>query len=783
MGQGSLDLRIAEQAVREGWISSDDLEASRAVAASLRLKGIERDLTEVLLERDLLDQEQLRSLREKVSPDRELGGFRVLDQLGAGGMGKVFKAVQVSLERVVAVKVLDVRYASEPEFLARFQREARAAARLDHPNVVQVLDVGHDAGVHYIAMEFIEGESVLDRIKRRGPLPEAEATSIVHRVLSALSYAHSKGIVHRDVKPDNVLLGRDGAVKLADLGLARDEHAKEGGLTTTGAIMGTPNYISPEQAMGKPADTRSDLYSLGASYFHMVTGRTPFIEDSPVLVMTRHIQDPAPDPRSFAPDLSEDCARLILWLLEKDPGDRPQTPREALMRVEDLAGAAPSAPGWDGAPGQWTGVRADDAPTVLERAPEARPVRRRRWGRWVLVACVLLCAFWLYARRPRPNGGPGADSTRISTLPPLGALTDDGLPPWLEELDEPVEREVRQMRASQRRLFGPAGGEPGIALVIGLRLVLTALPERPPLLFLLPDKGRGPAGPQDNLFAVRDALVEGRLAHADSNLAVLAAGLAAIDPRGRPLERGVEEAGERVAALEADLAARRAFAAGDIVGALERWQQASNSDWLAERVKVWSGLVPTLQQLAAQAPLSLTWDYRPSRLYDFREAASADAWKLRPRDGATLDSAGLVLEGSREAPVKLSLRLPELETWLYADFQLSFAVELLGDEEPASFSVHLGDAELRAEDRRITVRHARKGGAEIFQHPSELGGTGPKTVFVSWGPERFRVATGDGVGDIVQLRAEPLGSVSFRARSRVRLVWVRIAPRGLPALD
>ncbi len=802
---GSLDQRIAEQALNEGLISAADLEASRRLTDSLRLKGIERDLTEVLVERDLLDQAQLQQLREKLADAKELGGFRILSRLGQGGMGAVFKALQVSLDRVVAIKVLDKRFAAEPEFLARFRREARAAARLDHPNVVQVLDVGEEHGVHFIAMELIDGESALDRIKRLGPLREADALGIVVKVLAALDYAHKKGIVHRDVKPDNILLSHEGSVKLADLGLAKDlTTPRDGELTTTGAVMGTPNYISPEQALGRTADIRSDLYSLGVSLFHLVTGRPPFEGSSPVLVMTAHIQEPAPDPRELQPELSETCAGLIRWLLQKDAAQRPQTPREVLVRLDAINDATTVVSReWGGRPP----VSIDNADTVIdprfaaelvleeESGPAPAP-KRRRWRLLLAAMLALLVLAFVVQRIRRKLGQAAADSLDVDSQAEqpfaerLAGLPDDGLPPWLGvqpiDSNDPVSEHIEQLRG--RWAGRPMG--PDMSLRIALRVSLETRSDGVPLWFCL-RSGRRSDGPQEDFERFREALLAQRLDELAAELTELQPRLLPAGPRPAREQLGLVDLQSKFDALQRDLAARRDFQARDQAAAFSGFAalEGDYGAWCRQRLEPLQGLRTELEELGAayEGVWALSWSYRPMLFFDFTQPQVHKQWHAQPKPER--DGRGLILAGSRERQARMTLKLPVVEQPLYGDFQLLFRVKLLepstrvdGSDkqlEKASLTVALGPLEVRAEAERVVVKHTGKTGqGYLFEHPGRFGPDGASTIAISWGPDTVRLGA-ERFADEVQLAAEPIRSISFKARCRLQIEWVAVVPRGL----
>jgi len=282
--------------------------------------------------------------KEVVPPLREIGGFELISKIGQGGMGTVFKARQKSLDRIVALKVLPPSVAKDARFIERFQREARACAKLNHPNIVQGVDVGKDpaTGVWYFAMELIEGPSVLKLLKSQGVIPEARALEIARDIARALECAASQGIVHRDIKPDNILLTASGEAKLADLGLARQMN-DDASLTQSGQAIGTPYYMAPEQvrARSEQFDVRTDIYALGGTLFHLVTGQAPFSGETGAVIMSRHLTDPVPKARKINPDVSEGCSRLIEQMMQKEREQRVQTPADLIAQIERVLRADP----------------------------------------------------------------------------------------------------------------------------------------------------------------------------------------------------------------------------------------------------------------------------------------------------------------------------------------------------------------------------------------------------------------------------------------------------------
>jgi serine/threonine protein kinase/TolA-binding protein len=276
------------------------------------------------------------------SPGDNVGPYRIIEPLGQGGMATVFKGYHAALDRYVAIKVLHPAFKEDPNFLARFHREARIVAKLDHPNIVPIYDFAEHAEMPYLVMRYVEGKT-LKAILRDGRLPIERVLAITRPVTDGLAYAHAQGVLHRDVKPSNILCANDGHVYITDFGLARIAQAGESTLSQD-MLIGTPQYISPEQARGAPVDERSDIYSLGVVLFEMLTGRVPFSADTPYAVIHDHIYSPLPLPTSINPNLSADIERVLLKALAKDPEARFAGASELMAALEQAAGTTPPPP-------------------------------------------------------------------------------------------------------------------------------------------------------------------------------------------------------------------------------------------------------------------------------------------------------------------------------------------------------------------------------------------------------------------------------------------------------
>jgi beta-lactam-binding protein with PASTA domain/tRNA A-37 threonylcarbamoyl transferase component Bud32 len=343
------------------------------------------------------------------------GRYRIVRKLGSGGMANVYLAEDEDLGRRVAIKILNDRYANDDLFIERFRREAKSAAALSHPNIVSVYDRGEAEGTYYIAMEVIEGRSLKELIMTRGPLPIPQALAYTHEMLEALRFAHRHGIIHRDIKPHNILIGE--RLKVTDFGIAR---AGASQMTEAGSIMGTAQYLSPEQARGAPVTAASDLYSVGIVLYEMLTGKVPFTGDSAIEIAMKHLNEPPKPPSKIRPEIPEELDAVVLRALSKNPEDRYQTAEEFsedLHRVEAglplapetseaatalIAGAALAG---DGSTEVLAGTAvttpggAPPPPTTRRPPPpygpgyyDEPPRKRRRWGPWLLVALLLAAA-------------------------------------------------------------------------------------------------------------------------------------------------------------------------------------------------------------------------------------------------------------------------------------------------------------------------------------------------------------------------------------------------------
>lgn len=260
------------------------------------------------------------------------GRYEILERVGGGGMAIVYKGLDVLLNRKVAVKVLRQQYVNDEEFIQRFRREAQAAASLSHPNVVSIYDVGQEGETHYIVMEYVDGMTLNEIIKERAPLQVEEAIRYASQICDALDHAHHNQIIHRDIKPHNILIGKNGRVKVTDFGIARAVTAST--ITQTGSVVGSVHYFSPEHAKGISAGAKSDLYSLGIVLYQMLTGRLPFLGESPISVALKHLQENVEEPRKVNPLIPQSVENIILKAMRKNPDERYQSAMEMLKDLE-----------------------------------------------------------------------------------------------------------------------------------------------------------------------------------------------------------------------------------------------------------------------------------------------------------------------------------------------------------------------------------------------------------------------------------------------------------------
>jgi serine/threonine-protein kinase len=338
--------QLEKSILRRGLATAAELEACKAQRNKMaaKEKDASKSLLEVMVEARVLTKSQMVRLLQEAGTGEsnrrfQIPGYQVMQKLGKGSMGVVYKAKQLSVDRVVAVKILLDTLAQNKEFIKRFEREAKIAAKLSHNNVVNAIDAGEIDGHFYFVMEYVEGPTIKDHLDKNQTFEEKEAVRIVLAIAEALKHAHERGLIHRDIKPENVILTRDGGVKLADLGLARITDDEKWGLSEAGMAIGTPYYISPEQVRGQTnIDIRADIYSLGATLYHMVTGRVPYGGETPTEVMRKHV-DPKVmmvPPDHLNTNLSGGLGMVTETMMAKNREQRYQTPDDLILDLKCL---------------------------------------------------------------------------------------------------------------------------------------------------------------------------------------------------------------------------------------------------------------------------------------------------------------------------------------------------------------------------------------------------------------------------------------------------------------
>ena len=366
------------------------------------------------------------------------GRYKLEARIGAGGMSTVYRALDETLQRQVAIKLMNREVASDSDQLERFRREARAVAQLSHPHIVGVIDAGEDEHRPYIVFEYVEGETLKERIRRLGRLPIAEAVAYAIEIARALGAAHARHIVHRDVKPQNVLIDDEGSAKVTDFGIART--LDEEGLTADGRVLGTTDYVSPEQALGQPVTGQSDLYSLGIVLYEMLTGEVPFKGENQIAVAMKHVREALPDIQSKRPEVSAALAAVVDTATAKRQQDRYADDAELIHDLEDVLAIETARAG--SATGEVTSVLRTLPSRTRRRIPYG--IRHRSTVIAFLVTLLIAgggIAAWLVTRTHHGTGRPVTPPARP---PSCGGATVPGLRPRLQPA------RITDRRASRR---------------------------------------------------------------------------------------------------------------------------------------------------------------------------------------------------------------------------------------------------------------------------------------------------------------------------------------------
>ena len=398
------------------------------------------------------------------------GRYRLEERIGAGGMSTVYRAYDETLERWVAIKVLHHTMEDDPVQLERFRREARTVARLNHPHVVTVIDAGEDQGHPFIVFEYVDGDTLKGLIKRNGPLPIPTAVAYAIEIGRGLVAAHDERLVHRDVKPQNVLIDPDGRAKVTDFGISRSLDAD--GLTATGRVLGTTDYVAPEQALGEDVTEQSDVYSLGICLFEMLTGTVPFTAESQVGVAMKHVRDPLPDVQSLRPEMSAALAAIVERSTAKERRNRYADADEMVQALEQALEIEAAR----------AGSTNGEATSVLQALPrhegEIAPRRLRRPRRlalWILIPVVLIAAGTAayYVLRPEDEGGK-AKAPTVAAAPQavklIGAKDFDPPPgdgaEHTNEVRQAIDGNRETAWATEDYSAGTLAPKPGVGLYV-----------------------------------------------------------------------------------------------------------------------------------------------------------------------------------------------------------------------------------------------------------------------------------------------------------------------------
>ncbi len=341
----AIDTEVGRVVVEKNLATADEVAECLVEQKRLAADNRRRSLAGILVDKGVVTTRQLERVvesLEEIRPAQQIPGYQILSKLGAGAMATVFKARQLSLDRLVAIKVLPRRFSENPDYVERFYKEGKAAAKLNHANIVHAFDVGESGGYHYFVMEYVEGHTVYDELAGGKVFGEAEALKITIEIAEALAHSHERGLIHRDIKPKNIMITPEGVAKLADMGLARLTEDTQAAQAEAGKAYGTPYYISPEQIRGEmDIDFRADIYGLGATLYHMVTGKVPFEANTPVAVMNKHLKEPLIPPDHINTSLSVGLGEVVEVMMAKQRQDRYASTIDLLVDLKSVARGEP----------------------------------------------------------------------------------------------------------------------------------------------------------------------------------------------------------------------------------------------------------------------------------------------------------------------------------------------------------------------------------------------------------------------------------------------------------
>ena len=389
----SMDTELGRIVVETGLATQDEVDQCLVHEAQLVTDAKQRSLARVLVDKGVVTEGQIARVKTTIEATRkqQIPGYQLLKKIGSGAMATVFMARQISLDRVVAIKVLPRRLSESAEYVKMFYKEGKAAAKLNHPNIVQAIDVGEAGGYHYFVMEYVEGHTLHDELARGKVFSEAEALDIIIQVARALEHAHAQGFIHRDVKPKNIMMTSDGTVKLADMGLARSAADVEAAKAEAGRAFGTPYYISPEQIRGDVnVDFRADVYSLGATMYQLVTGRVPFDAPTPAAVMHKHLKEELIPPDHVNENLSAGVGEVVEVMMARDRRRRYASTSDLLVDLEAIvAGEPPLQARKQIDAGVMSGLAAEGEPAPGD---EGAPRRAGPGRRGLMIYVIILAA-------------------------------------------------------------------------------------------------------------------------------------------------------------------------------------------------------------------------------------------------------------------------------------------------------------------------------------------------------------------------------------------------------
>lgn len=327
------DLQFKELVLSNKLATPEQAEDCEKALETYETAGIKKPISTIFLDKGYMTLKQINAVHQLQGKDEQyiIRGYTILETLGQGGLGIVYKARQDSIGRIVALKIMFPNLTTNKEYVQRFMREAKVSAQLDHPNIVRGIDFGESEAYYFFAMEFVDGKSIKDMMNEQYNFSEKDAATIILKVAKALRYGEEHNLVHRDIKPDNIMIAKDGTPKLCDLGLAKLQDT-DMSLTRTGVVVGTPHYISPEQAVGqRDLDIRSDIYSLGVTFYHMVTGDVPYRGSTVVSIISQHLSGTIPSPKEKNPELSPEICKIICKMMNKKRENRYQTTQELIV--------------------------------------------------------------------------------------------------------------------------------------------------------------------------------------------------------------------------------------------------------------------------------------------------------------------------------------------------------------------------------------------------------------------------------------------------------------------